>query len=94
MKWFIKIISILAVLAGAAIGLWFYLENMNPVTVNWFGSPVEGIQLALWLLLFFVAGALLGLSVSAVQSLRHQVRVHNLKKQLKVMKQKSSGRPV
>lgn len=74
------------------MGVWFYLDNMTPVTINWFGYPVEGIQLALWLLVFFTAGTLLGLSVSAIQALRHQMHAQIMRKQLKALKQKSSVR--
>jgi len=92
MKWLYKILSALIVLAGAILGIWFYLDNLSPVTVVWFGNPVEGLQLALWLLIFFVAGTLLGLSVSAIQTLRHQMHVQIMRKQLKALKQKSSVR--
>jgi hypothetical protein len=50
---------------------------------------VEGVQLALWLLIFFAMGTLLGLSVSAVQALRHQMHLQIMRKQLKALKQKS-----
>lgn len=92
MKWLYKILSALVVITGAVLGIWFYLDNMSPVTIVWFGNPVEGFQLALWLLIFFVAGTLLGLSVSAIQALRHQMHVQIMRKQLKALKQKSSVR--
>jgi len=88
-KWFSRVLSLVVVAAGAVIGVWFYLDNMETVTVHWFGHPIENIQLALWLLIFFVAGALLGLSVSAVQAMRHQVHVKVLRNQVKAAKQKS-----
>ena len=90
-KWFSKVLSLVVVAAGAVIGVWFYLDNMEAVTVHWFGYPIENIQLALWLLMFFVAGALLGLSVSAVQAMRHQVHVKVLRNQIKAAKQKSGS---
>jgi uncharacterized membrane protein YciS (DUF1049 family) len=92
MRWVYRILSLLVLLAGSGLGIWFYLDNMQPVTVTWFGHAVESIQLALWLLIFFVAGTLLGLSISALQALRHQVHLQILRRQLKAMKQKSSGR--
>lgn len=90
-KWFSKALSLAVLAAGAVIGVWFYLDNMEAVTVHWFGYPIENIQLALWLLMFFVAGALLGLSVSAVQAMRHQVHVKVLRNQIKAAKQKSGS---
>ena len=90
-KWFSKVLSLVVLAAGAVIGVWFYLDNMEAVTVHWFGYPIENIHLALWLLMFFVAGALLGLSVSAVQAMRHHVHVKVLRNQIKAAKQKSGS---
>ncbi len=92
MQWLYRILSALVVIAGAILGVWFYLDNMASVTVIWFGNPIEGVQLALWLLIFFAAGTLLGLSVSAIQALRHQMHVQIMRKQIKAMKQKSAVR--
>lgn len=92
MNWVKRLISIAIVLSGAGLGIWFYLDNLTPVTVNLFGNPVEGVQLALWLLIFFSAGTVLGLSVSGVQALRHQMHIQVMRKQFKAMKQKSSAR--
>ncbi len=94
MRWVYRILSIVALLAGAGLGAWFYLDNMQPVTVVWFGHAVDNIQLALWLLIFFAAGTLLGLSVSGVQALRHQMHLQMLRRQLKAVKQKSSAKAV
>lgn len=88
-KWLSKALSLLLVLAGAFIGVWFYLDNMETVTIHWFGHPIENIQLALWLLIFFAAGAVLGLSVSAVQTMRHKMHLKVLRNQIKAAKQKS-----
>lgn len=88
-KWLSKVLSLLLVLAGAFIGVWFYLDNMETVTIHWFGHPIENIQLALWLLIFFAAGAVLGLSVSAVQTMRHKMHLKVLRNQIKAAKQKS-----
>jgi uncharacterized integral membrane protein len=92
MKWLYKILSVLTVLAGAVLGVWFYLDNMEPVTIHLFGKSIEGVQFALWLLVFFIAGTFVGLSVSAVQSMRHRMHLQIMRKQLKAMKQKSSVR--
>ncbi len=88
MKWVYRILSILVIAVGAFVGVWFYLDNMGTVTVHWFGYAVENVQLALWLLMFFVAGTLLGLSVSAIQALKHQVHVKMMRKQIRAAKQK------
>ena len=90
MRLFYRVLSVLLLILGAGLGLWFYLDNMNQVTVVWFGFPVKGFPMALWLLAFFVAGVFLGLSVSAVQALRHQMHTQILRRQLKAVKQKST----
>lgn len=41
MRYFKKVFSIVIVI-GAAVGIWFYLENMDPVVVQQAGDP------ALW----------------------------------------------
>lgn len=92
MSWMKKLLSAAILLFGASLGVWFYLDNLTPVTVTLFGSPIEGVQLALWLLMFFSAGAVLGLSVSGIQALRHQMHVQVMRKQFKALKQKSSAR--
>jgi uncharacterized membrane protein YciS (DUF1049 family) len=92
MRWIYRIFSLLVLLFGAGLGVWFYLDNLQPVTVVWFGHAVEGVQLALWLLVFFTAGTLLGLTVSGVQALRHQMHLQILRRQLKAVKQKSAVR--
>ncbi len=94
MRLFYRGLSLFLLLAGAGLGLWFYLDNMAVVTVVWFGFPVSGFPMALWLLAFFVGGTLLGLSVSAVQALRHQMHTQMLRRQLKAVKQKTTSRPV
>jgi len=92
MRWVYKLIAAGLAVFGAVLGVWFYLDNMQAVTVVWFGRPVENVQLALWLLIFFAAGTALGLSVSALQALRHQMHLQMLRRQLKAMKQKSAVR--
>ena len=90
-KWISTVLSLLVILAGAFIGIWFYLDNMEAVTIHWFGYPIENIQLALWLLIFFAAGTLLGLSVSPVQAIRHKMHVKILRNQIKAAKQKAAS---
>lgn len=90
MRWVYRILSLIVLLAGAGLGVWFYLDNMQAVTVVWFGHSVENVQQALWLLGFFTAGTLLGLTVSAAQALRHQMHLQILRRQLKAVKQRST----
>ncbi len=87
-KWIYKALSVCVVAAGAFIGVWFYLDNMEAVTIHWFGHAIDNVPLALWLLIFFAAGAVLGLSVSAFQAMRHQMHLKVLRNQVKAAKQK------
>lgn len=89
MKLVYRLISLALLIIGAAVGVWFYLENMTPVSVVIFGKSIETLPLALWLLAFFAAGTALGLSVSGVQALRHQMHTQVLRRQIKAMKQKT-----
>ena len=91
-KWLYKALSLCVLAVGTFIGVWFYLDNMETVTVHWFGYSIENIQLALWLLIFFVAGALLGLSVSVLQAMRHNMHLKVLRNQIKAAKQKSAAK--
>jgi uncharacterized integral membrane protein len=75
MRWIYRAFSLLLLLAGAGLGVWFYLDNIKTVQLTFFGHAIDNVPLALWLLVFFVTGVVLGLSVSVLQSLRHRVRV-------------------
>jgi uncharacterized integral membrane protein len=89
MRLMYRVLSVLLLVSGAVLGVWFYLENLTPVPVVMFGKSIEAFPLALWLLAFFVAGTVLGLTLSGFQALRHQMHLQMLRRQLKAMKQKS-----
>lgn len=91
MKIVYRLVSLVLLVIGAAIGIWVYLENMQPVPVMIFGKAIGTFPLALWLLSFFVAGTVLGLSLSGVQALRHQMHTRVLRKQIKSVKQNTGS---
>jgi|TARA_B110000977_G_C10620580_1_gene316026 uncharacterized integral membrane protein len=60
------LIKFLLLLAIAAVGAFFALENSQQVTVDFILFQSTALSLGLWLLIFLVAGCLLGLLASSV----------------------------
>ena len=60
------LIKFLILLAIAAVGAFFALENSQQVTVDFLLFQSTALSLGLWLLIFLVAGCLLGLLASSV----------------------------
>ena len=60
------LIKFLILLAIAAVGAFFALENSQQVTVDFILFQSTALSLGLWLLIFLVAGCLLGLLASSV----------------------------
>ncbi|ETN92908.1 LapA family protein [SAR92 clade bacterium H455] len=60
------LIKFLLLLAIAAVGAFFALENSQQVTVDFILFQSTAMNLGLWLMIFLVAGCLLGLLASSV----------------------------
>ena len=60
------LIKFLLLLAIAAVGALFALENSQQVTVDFILFQSTAMSLGLWLMIFLVAGCLLGLLASSV----------------------------
>ena len=60
------LIKFLILLAIAAVGAFFALENSQQVTVDFILFQSTAMNLGLWLMIFLVAGCLLGLLASSV----------------------------
>ena len=60
------LIKFLLLLAIAAVGAFFALENSQQVTVDFILFQSTALSLGLWLLIFLVSGCLLGLLASSV----------------------------
>lgn len=77
----IRIIAIFILLAGAAFGVLFYLDNLTPTSVSVLGKPIAELQLALWLILFFTSGCVLGWLIASAQALKYRYQLSRLQKQ-------------
>jgi|TARA_B110000093_G_C12738657_1_gene313433 uncharacterized integral membrane protein len=60
------LIKFLLLLAIAAVGALFALENSQQVNVDFILFQSTALSLGLWLMIFLVAGCLLGLLASSV----------------------------
>ena len=60
------LIKFLLLLAIAAVGAFFALENSQQVNVDFILFQSTALSLGLWLMIFLVAGCLLGLLASSV----------------------------
>jgi uncharacterized integral membrane protein len=60
------LIKFLLLLTIAAVGAFFALENSQQVTVDFILFQSTTLSLGLWLMIFLVAGCLLGLLASSV----------------------------
>lgn len=81
MKLASNILGLILVLAGAAIGLLFYLDNQQPIAVNFIGKTIAELQLALWLIIFFGIGILFGWLISSAQAIKYRFQLKHANKQ-------------
>ena len=70
MKLLKKLITVLVLLAAIAAGVLFALQNKEPIALDLLVYTFEPHSLALWLLLAFALGGLLGLAISGVLIVR------------------------
>ena len=77
-----KILTVLIVLAMIAVGVLFALQNKEPVPLDLLIYTFEPRSLALWLLIAFALGGVLGLVVSSVLMLRNRAALASANRQL------------
>jgi putative membrane protein len=75
------VVYVLIALIGAAVAV-FALQNLDPVTVRFLGWRIEGIPLALVILLSLMVGAFSASLVGLVQHLRLRSRIRQLERSL------------
>ena len=90
MKILRKLLSILVVLATLAIGVLFSLQNKAPVPLDLLVYTFEPQSLAVWVLLAFVLGGVLGLVVSSLIIVRTRASLVACKRQLGRAREESS----
>ncbi|MGD8177302.1 LapA family protein [Marinimicrobium sp. ARAG 43.8] len=71
--------KIIVLILAFVLGLWFALENAQAVPVTLLGIALPTLSLGVWLLVFAVCGALLGMAVALmpVMSLRRQLKTRD-----------------
>jgi len=82
MKLLRKLLTVLVVLATLAVGVLFSLQNKAPVPLDLLVYSFEPQSLAVWVLLAFALGGLLGLIVSSLIIVRTRASLVSCRRQL------------
>lgn len=72
-------VYVLLVLVGAATAI-FTVQNTDPVVIRFIGWRVEGMPLALVILLSLLVGLFIGSTVGVIQQLRLRARIRQLER--------------
>lgn len=82
MKLLLNLITIVIVLATAAVGVLFALQNKAPVPLDLLVYTFEPKSLALWILGAFALGGVLGMVMSSIIVLRQRASLGSVNRQL------------
>lgn len=82
MKLLRKLIAILVVLAMLGVGILFALQNKSPVPLDLLVYTFEARSMALWVLLAFALGGVLGMAASSLIVLRTRASLNARSRQL------------
>lgn len=82
MKFMRKIITVLIVLATLAVGMLFALQNKTPVPLDLLVYTLEPRSVALWVLLAFAVGGLLGMLACSAIVLRQRASLGSARRRL------------
>ena len=90
MRWLKSLFLFLVLVASVLIGIALLLHNDQQISVNliWLQTPEAAV--AVWLMVFFVAGLLIGVSVSVVAYLWIRGRTCGLRRKVKKLESKVS----
>ena len=83
MLWFKRALGFAVALALALVTLIFVLENQMPSTLAFLGFRSAELPVAVFLVMFFVAGGLLGLLLGLLVYSRLKLRLRNLEARLR-----------
>lgn len=83
MLWFKRVLGFAVALALALVTLIFVLENQMPSTLAFLGFRSAELPVAVFLVMFFVAGGLLGLLLGLLVYSRLKLRLRNLEARLR-----------
>jgi uncharacterized integral membrane protein len=76
----VVIVYLIMILMGAAAAI-FAIQNIDPVVIRFLGWRIEGMPLALVILLSVFAGLVFGAMVAMVQQIRLRSRIRALERQ-------------
>lgn len=85
MLWFNRVLGFAVALALALVTLVFVLENQMPSTLAFLGFRSAELPVAVFLVMFFVAGGLLGLLLGLLVYSRLKLRLRNLEARMRRM---------
>lgn len=85
MLWFKRVLGFAVALALALVTLVFVLENQMPSTLAFLGFRSAELPVAVFLVMFFVAGGLLGLLLGLLVYSRLKLRLRNLEARMRRM---------
>lgn len=83
MLWFTRALGLAVALALALATLVFVLENQSPSSLAFLGFTTAELPVAVFLVIFFVAGGLLGLVLGVAVYSRLKLRLRSLEGRLK-----------
>ncbi len=83
MLWFKRVLGFAVALALALVTLVFVLENQMPSTLAFLGFQSAELPVAVFLVMFFVAGGLLGLLLGLLVYSRLKLRLRNLEARMR-----------
>ncbi len=84
LKWVKRLLLMALLLVAVVVGLVIALENTSPVSLMLLGYPLPELSLGVWVSLFLLAGALIGLLISFLPLLF--VRYSNSNKDKKILR--------
>ncbi len=83
MLWFKRLLGVVVALALALATLVFVLENQTPVAISFLGFSTAELPVSVFLVLFLVAGGLLGLVLGLLVYSRLKLRLRRVEGRLR-----------
>lgn len=83
MLWFKRLLGVVVALALALATLVFVLENQAPVAISFLGFSTAELPVSVFLVLFLVAGGLLGLVLGLLVYSRLKLRLRRVEGRLR-----------
>lgn len=93
MRWLKSVFLFLVVLASLLVGITLFLHNDQMISVNlvWLQTPEAAV--AVWLMVFFAAGLLIGVSVSVIAYLWVRGRTWGLRRKVRKLETQLADQP-